>query len=124
MVGLCSLDPPNIAQVKERGGYEWLGAGYDLETPTLDAISNGYTNGAVNSAAIDWTGDSISVTISTGDPRGAFAMTVRVMDDGTVLMHLPHPSDGMLHEPLHELHPGTYRIGSERRQAPDDDEEE
>ena len=42
MVGLCSLDPPNIAQVKERGGYEWLGAGYDLETPTLEAISNGY----------------------------------------------------------------------------------
>lgn len=41
MVGLCSLDPPNIAQVKERGGYTWLGAGYDLETPTLDAISNG-----------------------------------------------------------------------------------
>ena len=42
MVGLCSLDPPNIAQVKERGGYTWLGAGYDLETPTLDAISNGF----------------------------------------------------------------------------------
>ena len=41
MVGLCSLDPPNIAQVKERGGYSWLGAGYDLETPTLEAISNG-----------------------------------------------------------------------------------
>jgi len=41
MVGLCSLDPPNIAQVKERGGYEWLGAGYDLETPTLEAITNG-----------------------------------------------------------------------------------
>lgn len=42
MVGLCSLDPPNIAQVKERGSYTWLGAGYDLETPTLDAISAGY----------------------------------------------------------------------------------
>ncbi len=42
MVGLCSLDPPNIAQVKERGGYEWLGAGYDLETPTLQAIENGF----------------------------------------------------------------------------------
>lgn len=41
MVGLCSLDPPNIAQVKERGGYGWLGAGYDLETPTLEAISDG-----------------------------------------------------------------------------------
>ncbi len=42
MVGLCSLDPPNIAQVKERGGFEWLGAGYDLETPTLEAIKAGY----------------------------------------------------------------------------------
>lgn len=42
MVGLCSLDPPNIAQVRERGGYEWLGAGYDLETPTLEAISAGH----------------------------------------------------------------------------------
>lgn len=41
-VGLCSLDPPNIAQVKERGGYTWLGAGMDLETPTLEAISAGY----------------------------------------------------------------------------------
>lgn len=41
MVGLCSLDPPNIAGVKERGGYSWLGAGYDLETPTLQAIEDG-----------------------------------------------------------------------------------
>ncbi|MCO5223519.1 MAG: substrate-binding domain-containing protein [Thermomicrobiales bacterium] len=42
MIGLCSLDPPNLAQVKERGGYEWLAAGYDLETPTLQAIEDGY----------------------------------------------------------------------------------
>ena len=42
MVGLCSLDPPNMAQIKERGGYEWLAAGYDLETPTLEAIQDGY----------------------------------------------------------------------------------
>jgi len=42
MVGLCSLDPPNIGQVKERGSYSWLGAGYDLETPTLQAIKDGY----------------------------------------------------------------------------------
>ena len=42
MVGLCSLDPPNIGQVKERGSYGWLGAGYDLETPTLEAISKGF----------------------------------------------------------------------------------
>ena len=42
MLGLCSLDPPNMAQVKERGGYEWLAGGYDLETPTLQAIQDGY----------------------------------------------------------------------------------
>jgi ABC-type sugar transport system substrate-binding protein len=40
-IGLCSLDPPNMAQVKDRGGYEWLAAGYDLETPTLQAIQDG-----------------------------------------------------------------------------------
>ncbi len=41
MIGLCSLDPPNMAQVKERGDYEWLAGGYDLETPTLEAIQDG-----------------------------------------------------------------------------------
>lgn len=41
MIGLCSLDPPNMAQVKTRGGYEWLAGGYDLETPTLQAIKDG-----------------------------------------------------------------------------------
>ncbi len=41
MVGLCSLDAPNLAQIKERGGYKWLAAGYDLETPTLQAIKDG-----------------------------------------------------------------------------------
>ncbi len=42
MLGLCSLDPPNLAQIKERGGYSWLAGGYDLETPTLQAIEDGY----------------------------------------------------------------------------------
>lgn len=63
-----------------------------------------------NSAAIDWTGDDLTVTISTGDPRGAFVMTVRQMADGTKLLHVPHP-DTAHHETLTELHPGTYRIG-------------
>lgn len=42
MIGLCSLDPPNMAQIKERGSYTWLAGGYDLETPTLQAIQDGY----------------------------------------------------------------------------------
>lgn len=65
----------------------------------------------VNSAAIDWTGDDMTVTISTGDPRGAFAMTVRRLNDGTRILHLPHPGESMPHEQLTEIHPGTYRIG-------------
>lgn len=77
-----------------------------------DDVSNGYGEGLVNSAAIDWTGPELTVTISTGDPRGAFAMTFRVLEDGTRLLHVPYPESSWLHEPLTELHPGTYRVGS------------
>lgn len=64
----------------------------------------------VNSAAIDWMGDDLTVTISTGDPRGAFGMTVRRLPDGRRILHVPHPSNAH-HETLTELHPGTYLIG-------------
>jgi len=41
MVGLCSLDIANLAQIKERSGAEWSVTGYDLDVPTLDAIQAG-----------------------------------------------------------------------------------
>lgn len=41
MVGLCSLDLANLAQIKERSGAEWSATGYDLDVPTLDAIEAG-----------------------------------------------------------------------------------
>lgn len=41
MVGLCSLDLANLAQIKERGGGDWVATGYDLDVPTLDAIEAG-----------------------------------------------------------------------------------
>ena len=40
-VGLCSIDIPNLAQLKERTGGTWLIGGYDLDLPTLDAIRAG-----------------------------------------------------------------------------------
>jgi ABC-type sugar transport system substrate-binding protein len=40
-VGLCSIDIPNLAQIKERNGANWLIGGYDLDPPTLDAIKSG-----------------------------------------------------------------------------------
>lgn len=66
-----------------------------------------------NSAAMDWNAaeDSVTVSISVGDPRGAFAFTVRRLADGSLIMHTPYPGEGMPHMPLRELHPGTYEIG-------------
>ena len=40
-VGLCSIDIPNLAQLKERNSAKWLIGGYDLDLPTLDAIKSG-----------------------------------------------------------------------------------
>jgi ABC-type sugar transport system substrate-binding protein len=40
-VGLCSIDIPNLAQLKERNAATWLIGGYDLDPPTLEAIQNG-----------------------------------------------------------------------------------
>lgn len=55
--------------------------------------------------------DSVTVTISVGDPRGAFAMTVRRNDAGELFLSVPHPSDGWPHMTLTEIHGGYYRIG-------------
>ena len=41
-VGLCSIDIPNLAQIKERSGGTWLIGGYDLDPPTLQAIKDGW----------------------------------------------------------------------------------
>lgn len=74
----------------------------------------------VNSAAIDADDkdDSVTVSISVGDPRGAFTFTVRRIPDdaesdlaGRLLMHLPYPGHPLPHEPLTEHHPGIYLIG-------------
>jgi hypothetical protein len=73
-----------------------------------------------NSAAIDTdeADDAITLRLSTGDPRGAFTITIRrVPDDansplaGLLLMHTPYPGQPMPHEPVHPLHPGTFVIG-------------
>ncbi len=61
--------------------------------------------------------DSFTVTISVGDPRGAFAFTVRRIPDGDhehagcLVLHSPHPEESAPHARLTELHPGTFLIG-------------
>src|SRR5262249_39058457 len=85
---------------------------YDLERVQVefDATVNGYQTeaderaplGWVNSATIhlDREDDAVHVLISVGDPRGAFAMTVRRLQDGRLVMHVPYPGEGMSHMPL------------------------
>lgn len=74
----------------------------------------------VNSATIaaDETEDSITVSISVGDPRGAFCFTVRrVPGDaggdlaGRLVLHMPYPGEPCPHQQLTALHPGAYVVG-------------
>jgi ABC-type sugar transport system substrate-binding protein len=41
MVGLCSMDLPNLAKLKQRTKGKWVLVGYDLGRETLDAIKAG-----------------------------------------------------------------------------------
>lgn len=41
IVGLCSMDLPNLAKLKARTKATWIAAGYDLNVQTLDAIKAG-----------------------------------------------------------------------------------
>ena len=41
MVGLCSMDLPNLAKLKQRTKAQWALVGYDLGRETLDAIKAG-----------------------------------------------------------------------------------
>jgi len=74
-----------------------------------------------NSAAVhaDESQDSITVSISVGDPRGAFTFTIRRIPDGTgndlagrLIMHTPYPGQPLSHVELTPLHDGTHVVGS------------
>lgn len=68
----------------------------------------------VNSASIDLreSHDEVTVSISVGDPRGAFVMTIRRTDDGRMFMHVPYENMSYPHMPLTRLHGGTFQLGS------------
>lgn len=46
-VGLCYIDLPNLAHIKERGGASWLIGGYNLDQPSFEAISSGHAQVAL-----------------------------------------------------------------------------
>lgn len=56
--------------------------------------------------------DRIDLAIATGDPRGAWQMRLwRDHTTGKVMMSLPHANMSEPHEPIREIHPGTFEIG-------------
>lgn len=70
--------------------------------------------GWLNSAKIYFepTRDKVTVTISVGDPRGAFAMEVEKHPDGYLILRVPYAGESMPHMPLTEINGGgAYRIG-------------
>ena len=82
-------------------------------------VANGYLAGRWNSAAIDFDHEAddgrtaiLRVSLSVGDPRGAFVMEYRVdKETGEAVLSVPHPSDGFLHMPLTERADGYYTVG-------------
>jgi hypothetical protein len=81
--------------------------GYNAEDEPQEALD--WCNSA--SIQLDAEDDAVHVSISCGDSRGAFVMTVRRLPDGSLIMHLPYPEAGLLHRPLTRIHDGTYQIG-------------
>lgn len=63
------------------------------------------------SISVDEEHDEVTVTISVGDPRGAFAMTVSRGHDGKLRLAVPYEGMGFAHMPLTKLDDGYYQIG-------------
>lgn len=56
--------------------------------------------------------DTIDLAIATGEPRGGWQFRLRRdPETGVVYMHLPYADMQGPHEPIRELHPGTFAIG-------------
>lgn len=93
---------------EEAGGIpEWLVTG-DLNMAEPATGPGSWCNSAAISVSDQE--NTVHVSISVGDPRGAFVMTIRKLDDGRLVMHTPYQGMGFAHMPLRKLNPGTYEI--------------
>ena len=63
-----------------------------------------------NSAGVDIRKDSVQVWISIGDPRGAFVMEARKLEDGRIVLHLPYPGESLPQMETEHLHGGTLVV--------------
>lgn len=101
-------------------GETWTHEDTELSACDPDQLDTGVDSATATPATIapgNWIGFTTSpekqetrVEISVGDPRGSFTMTVRRLDDGRLILHVPHPETAEAHMRTRELHPGTYEI--------------
>lgn len=102
------LDDVDMLEV-DRVQVEFPAASNGMQSDAQERGPLGWCNSAAIS--LDRRDDAVTVSISVGDPRGAFAFTVRRLSDGRLVLHTPYPGEGMAHMQLREMHPGTYEIG-------------
>ena len=93
---------------------------YD-DPEALEAIDKTAVASWCTSAFIDVDGNELIFGFSTGDPRGGFVMTVRRLDNGQILIHVPHGGMTSAHEDLEPLHEGTLVIKRSKNSLPDED---
>ena len=75
--------------VPTRGGLSWLNSARIIAEPDNDRVV---------------------LTVSIGDPRGAFAIEFRRLPDGRIVIDLPNPADCLAHLPTAETGPGRLVI--------------
>lgn len=63
-----------------------------------------------NGAGIISDNDSVRVWISTGDPRGAFVMTIYRCKNGEMRIELPYEGMGLAHEEIEKINDGLLLI--------------
>lgn len=107
-------------ELQEDSNTHVRGVGYDGDLTARianDAAENGYEQDPgpltwLNSARVhtDPSDDAVHCVVSVGDPRGGFCFTVRRTPDGRIVLHLPHPGEGMPHMETREIHPGTLQV--------------
>jgi hypothetical protein len=68
---------------------------------------------------VDESADSVTLSLSVGDPRGAFTFTLRRIPEdapgelaGRIVLHTPYPGESLPHMPLAAVRPGTYLVGT------------
>lgn len=118
-----------VSRIQECSEGEASGYSYDGEDATVSIENPAAENGGVATSAdgLSWLNsarifaepseDRVILTCSIGDPRGAFAMEIRRLDDGRIVIHLPHPGEGMAHLPTAWLHDGTLVVTHEAGNA-------